>query len=369
MKGSAIDSWTKRRLPAQHTSPWLKKMPLITPSIAWSMGASSKMMLAALPPSSSVSALSVPATARPISLPTDVEPVKATLSTSGCLTRARPISPGPVMMLTTPGGRSAWRHTSAKKSAVSGVELAGLSTTVLPAASAGAIFQASISSGKFHGMTCARDAERLRIAVGERVLELVRPAGVVPEVRRGERHVDVARLLDGLAAVERLEHGELAAALLQDARDAEQVLGALAAGQRAPVALERAARDADGLVDVLDGCARDLRERLFRRRIDRREPLAAARRDFLAADEQPVARLELDDVAGLRRRRVFPGDLLPIAERPAARRGRSAPDVSRLGAGQRARGVAGSVCVSLPFIARLHPDGPWRQPISDHLVT
>ena len=29
---------------------------------------------------------------------------------------------------------------------------AGLSTTVLPAASAGAIFQASISSGKFHGM-------------------------------------------------------------------------------------------------------------------------------------------------------------------------------------------------------------------------
>ena len=30
---------------------------------------------------------------------------------------------------------------------------AGLSTTVLPHASAGAIFQASISSGKFHGMT------------------------------------------------------------------------------------------------------------------------------------------------------------------------------------------------------------------------
>ena len=59
------------------------------------------------------------------------------------------------MMLTTPGGRSAWRQTSAKSSAVSGVELAGFSTTVLPAASAGAIFQASISSGKFHGMTCA----------------------------------------------------------------------------------------------------------------------------------------------------------------------------------------------------------------------
>ena len=85
MNGSAIDSWTSSRLPAQHTSPWLKKMPLTTPSMAWSSGASSNTMLAALPPSSRVSALSVPAMARPISLPTAVEPVKATLSTSGCV--------------------------------------------------------------------------------------------------------------------------------------------------------------------------------------------------------------------------------------------------------------------------------------------
>ena len=35
---------------------------------------------------------------------------------------------------------------------MSGVCSAGLSTTVQPAASAGAIFQAAISSGKFHGM-------------------------------------------------------------------------------------------------------------------------------------------------------------------------------------------------------------------------
>jgi hypothetical protein len=43
---------------------------------------------------------------------------------------------------------------AAKASAVSGVNSAGFSTTVLPAASAGAIFQASMSSGKFHGMIC-----------------------------------------------------------------------------------------------------------------------------------------------------------------------------------------------------------------------
>ena len=37
---------------------------------------------------------------------------------------------------------------------MSGVVSAGFSTTVLPQARAGAIFQAAISSGKFHGMIC-----------------------------------------------------------------------------------------------------------------------------------------------------------------------------------------------------------------------
>ena len=56
-------------------------------------------------------------------------------------------------MLTTPGGSPACWQTSAKSSAVSGVVSAGLSTTVLPQARAGAIFHESMSSGKFHGMT------------------------------------------------------------------------------------------------------------------------------------------------------------------------------------------------------------------------
>ena len=42
----------------------------------------------------------------------------------------------------------------AKQSAVSGVNSAGLSTMVFPAARAGATFHATISSGKFHGMIC-----------------------------------------------------------------------------------------------------------------------------------------------------------------------------------------------------------------------
>ncbi len=41
---------------------------------------------------------------------------------------------------------------SATASAVSGVSLAGLSTTVQPAASAGPILRVAIAAGKFHGV-------------------------------------------------------------------------------------------------------------------------------------------------------------------------------------------------------------------------
>ena len=69
-------------------------------------------------------------------------------------TMAWPIDGPPARTLTTPGGRSHSAMMSASVSAVSGVVSAGLSTTVLPVASAGAIFHAAISSGKFHGMIC-----------------------------------------------------------------------------------------------------------------------------------------------------------------------------------------------------------------------
>src|SRR5205814_10496288 len=126
----------------------------------------------------------------------------------------------------------------------------------------------------------AGDSERLRLPVRERVLELVRPACVVEEVRRRERQVDVARLADRLAAVQRLEHRELARALLQDACDPEQVLRPLRARKLRPAILERLARGGDGEADLFVGRLPDLREGLLARGIDRRlallrlEPLA-----------------------------------------------------------------------------------------------
>ncbi len=107
-----------------------------------------------LPPSSSETFFSVAADARTMMRPTSGLPVKAILSTSSCSTSAAPVSPKPVTMLTTPGGMPASRQSSPSLSADSGDCSAGLSTVVLPQASAGASFQAAISSGKFQGMIC-----------------------------------------------------------------------------------------------------------------------------------------------------------------------------------------------------------------------
>ena len=113
-------------------------------------------MFGLLPPSSKVSFFRLLAPeAATISLPTSVEPVKATLSTSPCAASAAPaVSPYPGTTFTTPSGTPASAISSASFSSVSGVCSAGLSTTQLPVASAGPSFHAAISSGKFHGMIC-----------------------------------------------------------------------------------------------------------------------------------------------------------------------------------------------------------------------
>jgi hypothetical protein len=131
----------------------LKKIALDVPLIATSMSASGKTIAGDLPPSSSETFFRLPAAAWTINLPTSVDPVKATLSTSGCAAKAAPaVSPNPVRMLRTPSGKPASWISWPSRNALSGVCSAGFSTIVQPAASAGAIFHAAIISGKFHGM-------------------------------------------------------------------------------------------------------------------------------------------------------------------------------------------------------------------------
>ncbi len=80
------------------------------------------------------------------SLPARVEPVIETRRGVGWVISARPVSRSPATTFSTPGGKNS-AAISASMSVETGVVSEGLSTTVLPAAIAGASFQTAIISG------------------------------------------------------------------------------------------------------------------------------------------------------------------------------------------------------------------------------
>ncbi|MCY1453443.1 hypothetical protein D9M71_704310 [compost metagenome] len=84
--------------------------------------------------------------------PTALLPVKETLATFGWDDSGAPTArPVPHTRLNTPAGRPLSWMMRASSSSGSGVTSEGLSTTVQPAARAGASFQAVVTMGKFHG--------------------------------------------------------------------------------------------------------------------------------------------------------------------------------------------------------------------------
>ncbi len=152
MNRSSADASTRIRERAQQSWPALPNTANGADAAAASRSASAYTTLADFPPSSRVTRLIVSAAPAAIERPTSVEPVNAILATSGCSTRRCPhTDPGPATTLTTPSGSPASTAIRSSSSAVSGVSSAGFSTTVLPAASAGATFHEAITSGKFHG--------------------------------------------------------------------------------------------------------------------------------------------------------------------------------------------------------------------------
>ena len=152
MNSSSAARSTRIRERAQQSWPALPKTASGAAAAAAAMSASAKTRFADLPPSSSVTRLIVAAAPAAIPRPTSVEPVKAILATSGCSTSRRPQTlPGPTTTFSTPSGRPASTAIRSSSIALSGVSSAGLSTIVLPAASAGATFQEAIVSGKFQG--------------------------------------------------------------------------------------------------------------------------------------------------------------------------------------------------------------------------
>ena len=113
-------------------------------------------MLALLPPSSSVTRLTCWAAPAITLTPTSVEPVKTILRTSGWVMKRSPTTePLPGSTWNSPSGRPASRPSSASRIVVSGVISAGLTSTALPAASAGTKPHDAIVIGKFHGAITA----------------------------------------------------------------------------------------------------------------------------------------------------------------------------------------------------------------------
>ena len=126
---------------------------MMTALTAASTSASSQTITGSEPPSSSDSRFICGAPIAATWRPTSVEPVNATRRTSGWPTSASPMTePRPVTTLSTPSGTPASAKMRATSSVASGVVAAGLATTVLPIARAGATFVPSSVSGKLYGV-------------------------------------------------------------------------------------------------------------------------------------------------------------------------------------------------------------------------
>ena len=119
-----------------------------------------------LPPSSAVNGTMFSAAARPMWRAVSGDPVKLIRVTRRSPTRGGPTSsPMPWTRLNTPGGNPASTVRSASSEHDSGDHSAGLSTTVLPAARAGASFHVDSMNGAFHGVITTAGPAGMRTTV------------------------------------------------------------------------------------------------------------------------------------------------------------------------------------------------------------
>ena len=139
-----------------HTWPALRNFAEAAALALATGSASAWTMTGAWPPSSIETRLIPAAHWASTFLPTPTEPVSETLRITGeAISSSASAAAGPVMTVTTPGGRPASiRHSTIAKHEP-GASDAGRATTEQPAASAAAIFREGRSAGKFHA-----DSER-----------------------------------------------------------------------------------------------------------------------------------------------------------------------------------------------------------------
>ena len=189
-------------------------------------------MLADLPPSSSRTFLTVPAARAATRRPTSVEPVKATLSTSGAVTSGSPASgPNPGRTLTTPSGTPASVHSLASSHGRARGLLGRLEHHGVAGGQGRGQLPGGVLDGEVPGDDGGADPDRLAAQVvvagaggdGERQGQLGREPGrqlgVGPEGEHRPGDVGGPGLADGAARVADLQVDQAGGLLLELGRD------------------------------------------------------------------------------------------------------------------------------------------------------
>ena len=124
-----------------------------TPFVTASSAALAKIIFAPLPPNSRLTRFRVSAAAFEIAMPAREEPVKLTISTSGCTDSWLPTPvPSPFTILNTPAGKPASWINSANSKPERGAISEGFNTMVQPVAMAGIAFNTIWFIGQFQGV-------------------------------------------------------------------------------------------------------------------------------------------------------------------------------------------------------------------------
>ena len=156
---SATSSCKHSTRRAEQRWPALSKAEASTSTTTCSVSAEESTIMAFMPPVSAISGVGRPCASRRVAMlrcsreATSVEPVNITPRTRlSEVSLAPTVSPRPGSSCTTPAGTPASSRMLMPWAAISGVCSAGFARTLLPAASAAAIWPVKIASGKFHGL-------------------------------------------------------------------------------------------------------------------------------------------------------------------------------------------------------------------------
>ena len=174
-----------------------------------------------LPPSSSERRLPLPAVAWRMMRPDLGRAGEGDLVDAGVLDERSPVAPSPVTMLTTPGGRPIALPDLGEGKRGQRGELGRLEHHGVAHRQRRRDLPGQHQQREVPGDDLPDDADGAH--VGQLGGHQLRPAGVVVEVARDQRDVDVARLADRLAVVDRLQHGEQARVLLDLARQRVEI--------------------------------------------------------------------------------------------------------------------------------------------------